>query len=241
MANRTRSDIINQVYSYLPNLNVSSYDTTLDNLINLAAEEISRRHNFTYLRATAPATHDLVADEYYVDESDFSFTNFKEIIFLQWIKSGTGENGRIKYLPQQDFVNRYPYVEYSGNTDGKPKHYTRVGTRYFFNCQLDETVTLRAWYQQLHGNFAGDSTSHSFDPDNLGFQAIVACVLSEAQEAIPGLQLSQKAIETAQRKEYWINQLIEYDLNRANEPIEIEPLHRRTDSSAGVTDPYSWV
>ena len=241
MSNRTRSEIISQVYEYIPNLNVSSYDTTLDNLIDLAAEEISRRHNFSYLRESTPATHALAAGDYYVDESDFSFTNFKEIIFLQWIKSSTGENARIKFMPQQAFLDRYPYVEYSGNSDGKPGYYTRIGTRYFLNCQLDEAVTLRAWYQKLHGNFTDDATPHSFDPDNLGFQAIVSAVLSEAQEAIPGLQLSQKAIEAVQRKEYWINQLIEYDLNRANEPIEIEPLHRQTEGVGSMINPYNWV
>ena len=241
MANKTRSQIISQVYQYVPNMNVSSHDTTLDNLIDLAAEEISRRHNFTYLRATAPATHDVTANEYYIDESDFSFTNFKEILFLQWIKSSTGENARINYLPQQDFLARYPYVEYSGSTDGKPKYYTRIGTRYFFSCKLDETVTMRACYQQLHGNFADDATSHSFDPDNLGFQAIVACVLSEIHEALPGLQLSDKVVEAIQRKEYWINQLIEYDLRRANEPIEVEPLHRQDTAWPDVIDPYNWI
>lgn len=238
---KTRTHIINQVYDYLPNLDVSSYDTTLDNLIDLAAEEISRRHNFSYLRATTPATYTLSAGDYYVNESDFSFTNFKEVIFLHWIKSSTGENARIHFLPQQDFLSRYPYVEYSGNSQGKPRYYTRIGSRYLFSSQLDEAVTVRAWYQKLHGNFADDTAEHLFDPDNLGFQAIVASVLSEAQEAIPGIQLSQKAMEAVQRKEYWINQLIEYDLSRSNEPIEIEPLHRRGQGTADVTDPYDWV
>ena len=240
MANRTRAQIIAQIYEYVPNMNVTGHNTALDNLIDLAAEEISRRHNFTYLRANAPATADLSADAYYFDESDFSFANFKEIIFLQWVKAGTGENGRIGFLPQQDFLSRYPYVEYSGNSDGKPTYYTKIGTRYFLNCQLDEAVTIRAWYQQLHGNFSDDGDSHLFDPDNLGFQAIISCVLSEIHEAIPGLQLTAKTAEAIQRKEYWINQLIEYDIGRSNEPIEVEALHKRQVSSS-VTDPYSWT
>lgn len=241
MANKTRNDIINQVYEYVPNMDVTSHLATLNNLIDLAAEEISRRANFAYLRATTPATYSLSANDYYVDESDFSFENFKEILFLQWIKSSSGESGQIKYLPQQNFLTRYPYIEYSGNSTGKPKYYTRIGTRYLFNCQSDEAITVRAWYQKLHGNFASDSAPHLFDPDNLGFQAIVSAVLSEVHEAIPGLQLSNKVIEAAQRKEYWIGQLIEYDSARVNEPIRITPKHRDYDGAGDITDPYNWA
>lgn len=240
MANKTRTNIISQVYEYIPQVEVTSRDDLLDNLIDLAVEMISQRHNFSYLRATAPATHDVIADEYYIDESDFSFTNFKEILLLQWAKASSGENARIKFLPFPDFIERYPYVEYSGNTDGKPKHYTKTGTRYLFNCQLDETVTMRAWYQQLHGNFVNDAAVHSFDPDNLGFQAIVSIVLSEIHDALPSLEVSKKAGMAMQKSEIWIDRLIRADLIKSDQPIEFEWSEQRT-GEAGITNPYEWV
>jgi hypothetical protein len=240
MANKTRAQILAQLYEYCPKVNVTSHNTLTDNLCDLAVEEISLRHNFTYLRANAPATHDITANEYYVDESDFSFTSLKEIMFLQWIKSGTGENAPIDFLPERDFLKRYPYVEYSGNTDGKPIHYTRYANRLFFNCQLDETVTARAFYQKVHGNFTDDNTSHAFQPDNLGFQAIVACVLSEVKEALPGMEVTPAGQQAMSKKEIWIEQLIRYDMVKSNEQIEIEPADKRS-GEAGITNPYDWV
>lgn len=240
MANRTRSDIIAQLKEYIPTINVSSHDTMIDNLIDLAAEDISYRHNFRSLMATTPKTHDIEADEYYVDESDFEFTNFKEIRYMMWLKSSTGEHSHIKFKPTERFFRDHPYVDYTGNTQGKPRFYTRTGTRIQFNCQLDETVTLRIWYQQKHGNFASDETSHSFEPDNLGFQAIVATVLGEIHDALPGIQLSPKAQIAMLKKEYWISKLIEIDLMKSDEEIEMgENIDGET--SEGETQPYSWV
>jgi hypothetical protein len=240
MANKTRTDIIAQLKAYIPNLDVTSHDTSVDNLIDLAAEHISGMHNFSYLRATTPATHDVTADEYSIAESDFSFTNIKEVLFLEWIKSSTGENARIHYLPERDFHDRYRYISYSGNTDGKPRHYTRVGNTFLFNCQLDETVTVRAWYQQYHGTFADDDASHSFVPDMLGFHAIVCVCLQECHRLLPGLQLSPKAQAAAGNAMYWIEKLIDADLNRADEPVEFVPQYKK-DTQGGITDPYYWV
>lgn len=226
--------------TYIPQAEAEKHSVLIINKCDLAVESISLRHNFTYLRATTPATHDIVADEYYVDESDFSFTNLKEILFLQWIKSATGENAEIKFLPNTTFQRRYPYVEYSGNTDGKPKHYTKYGNRLHFNCQLDETVTARVFYQQLHGNFSGGTAAHSFQPDNVGFQAIVAFVLSELRESIPGLDVGPKALAAIAKKDVWVQKLIEHDNINAHEEIELEPLDK-TEHQGGVTDPYEWV
>ena len=237
---KTRAQIIAQLKAYIPNLDNTTHDTTVDNLIDLAAEMVSSQHNFSYLRATAPATHDVVADEHYVDESDFSFTNFKEILFLEWIKSSTGENAQIRYLPEKDFRDRFRYVEYSGNTDGKPTFYTRSGQRLFFNRQLDETVTVRAWYHKLHGALTSDATEHSFVPDMLGFNAIVSVALSEAHMFVPGLVLNKKAQAAASFAQYWVDKLIAADLDRADEGIEITPKHMK-DSSGGLTDPYYWI
>lgn len=237
---KTRTDIIDQIYEYLPNVNVDSHDTALDNLIDLAAEQVSSQYNFSYLRATSPATHDVSANEYTVAETDFSFTNLKEVLFLEWVKSGTGENARIHWLPEQEFHDRYRYVSYSGNTDGKPRHYTRAGKTFLFNCQLDETVTVRAWYQQYHGAFTDDATEHNFVPDMLGFNAIVAVALQEAHRLIPGIQLNPKAQSAASYAQYWVEELIKADAQRADEEVKLFPKYKR-DSSGGVTDPYHWI
>lgn len=240
MANKTRSNILNQIYEYIPTINVTAHATLLDNLIDLAVEEISLRNNFTYLRSTDPATYTASEGTYYIDEASFSFTNFKELIDLQWIKSTSGENAFIKWLPEKDFRKRYSYVEYSGNTEGKPPYYTRYGNRIHLSCAFDEAVTVRAYYQQTHGNFADDDTSHSFQPDNVGFQAIVACALSELRESLPGLAWTQIALQCLQKKEMWIQQLINHDLINTDEEIELEPADKR-DEEAGITDAYEWV
>ena len=240
MSNKTRADVIAQLKSYVPNLNASDHDTTVDNLIDLAAEIVSSRHNFTYLRETTPATHDIAAAEYSVAESEFSFTNFKEALFFEWINSTTGENARIRYLSERQFHDRYRYISFSGVTSGKPKYYTRVGKTFLLNCPLDEDVTARVWYQKYHGAFTDDDTSHGFEPNMLGFQAIVCVALQEVQRFVPGLQLSQKAQAAAMNAEVWIERLIQADLIKSDEDIEIEPLHTRG-SSGGQTDPYSWV
>ena len=237
---KKRNQIIQEVVTYIPQAEAERHQVLIINKCDLAVESISLRHNFTYLRATTPATHDITADEYYVDEADFSFTNLKEILFLQWIKSATGENAEIKFLPFQTFQKRYPYVEYSGNTDGKPAYYTKYGNRLHFNCQLDETVTARAFYQQTHGDFANNDTAHSFQPDNIGFQAIVAFVLSELRESIPGLDVGATALAAIAKKDMWVSKLIEHDLINDHEEIEIEPMDKVV-FSGGVTNPYEWV
>lgn len=240
MANKTRADIIAQLKEYIPNLNATAHDAAVDNLIDLSAEHISGRHNFSYLRATSPATHDAAANEYYMDESDFSFTNLKEIYFLEWIKAATGENARIEWLPENEFRRRFRYVEYSGKADGKPAFYTRSGNRFFFNCQFDEAATIRAWYQKYHGAFAGDSTSHSFQPDMIGFNAIVAVALAESQTMIPGLVLNPKAQSAAGTAEYWISQLVQADIGKNEEGVKLAPKQYRR-GSGGETSPYDWV
>jgi len=108
------------------------------------------------------------------------------------------------------------------NTKSKPTYYTQVGSRLYFNCPADETITIRVWYQGKHGNFDSDSDSHRFEPDNIGFQAIVAATLAELHEALPAMDISPKAALAIQKKEYWINKLIEIDL-------------------MSQTQPYSWV
>lgn len=241
MANKTRLDIITQLYKYLPTVNNSAHTTMINNLIDQAAEEISLRHNFTYLRATTPATYSAAQGTYYIDESSFSFTNFKELLDLQWIKTTTGENAPIRWLPEEDFRKRYPYVEYSGNTQGKPVHYTRYANRIHLSHMFDEAVTVRAYYQQLHGNFTDDTTSHSFQPDNMGYQALLSCVVGELREVMPGLAWTQIALQCLQKKSLWIEQLIIHDLRNADEEIEIEPADRRMEDYASVTDSYDWV
>lgn len=240
MPNKTRANILSQLYEYLPNADLTSHNTLTDNLCDIVVEEISGRHNFSYLAANAPATAAIAADVYYLDESDFSFTRLKEIFRLQWIKSSTGEHADIDWLPPQKFIDRFGYVEWAGNSDGKPYFYTRFKNRFHFNVQADEAITARAWYYQYHGNFADDDAVHVFQPDNMGFQAIVAGVLKELHIALPGMEISKKALSAAQQYESWIAQLIAHDESQADEEIQILPAHKdhysRMDS-----DPYDWV
>lgn len=237
---KTRQQIKEQIYKYIPTVNVSVHETMLNNMVDLAVEEISLRHNFSYLRATTPVSYSASAGIYFVDESSFSFTNLKELLYLQWIKPATGENAPITWLPERDFQKRFPYVEYTDNETGKPRYYTRYGNRLHLSNMLDEAVTIRAFYQQLHGNFTDDTTEHSFQPDNLGFQAIVASVVGEIREALPGLAWSQIAIQCLQKKEFWIQALLAHDLDSADELIELEPADKRMEESS-ITDSYHWV
>ena len=239
MANKTRADILAQVYEYVPNANVTSHNDLTDNLADLAVEVISAEHDFTYLRSTTPATHDVLQTEYTVAESDFSFTNLKEITHLQWVKAATGEHNNITHLPEQEFHARYGYVSYSGNSEGKPMHYTRAGNTLLFNCALDETVTVRAWYQQYHGNFTDDNTSHSFQPDNLGFQVIVAVILQELHTSIPGLELSPKAQAALMKASVYVGKLVMADLDKASEPIVLRAAHTKHEDT--VYNPYNWT
>lgn len=243
MANKTRADIIAQLREYVPQLEATSHDTAVDNLIDLAAEEISMRHNFSYFANETVATVSLAADSYTKKESDFTtFTNLKEVLRLEWIKSATGENGEIKWMPFQQFLKRYPYHDYSSRTTGKPTRYTRAGEEgnFILNRAADEAITLRAWYQQYHGAFTTDTTSHSFQPNMLGFQAIVACVLGEVHDLIPGIEMSQKAIIEMQKKEAYIQSLINYDMSRAGEPLEmVENID--SDGIAPDESPYGWI
>jgi len=240
MANKTRTNIKDQVKKYFPTAGNTAHDTLLDNLIDLAVETISERHNFRCLAATAPASHDVTEGEYYIDEADFTFTNFKEITRMQWVKAATGEHGRIKYKHPGAFDRDYPYLDYAGRTGGKPQFYTQKGTRYFFNCPLDETVSVRAWYQMKHGNFASDDAVHLFDSDNLAFQAIVSITLSELHDALPGFELSPKAQFAIQKSGVWVSQLIESDRGRTDEEIVLGAYEDRN-PSGGDNDPYSWV
>jgi len=241
MANKTRADIMNQVYEYVPQMNVTSHDTTLDNLIDLAAEEISSRYNFSYFQNPTVATVALAAGIYSKTESNFTtFTNLKEILQLEWINSTTKEYGEIKWMPFRQFLKRYPYHDDTARTRGKPDKYTKVGSTILLNRPVDEAITLRAWYQQYHGAFAADTTSHGFIPDMLGFQAIVACVLNEAHDLIPGIEMSQKAMQEMAKKEAYMAALIDADKSKVDEPFEMA---ENVDSPgiAPEESPYGWV
>jgi len=240
MANKTRTDIIAQLKEYVPALEASDHDAAVDNLIDISAELVSARNNFSYLNVSEPATHDITADEYTVAEGDFSMTSFKEIRMFEWIKAATGENSRIKYLPIREFHDRFRYISYSGNTPGKPTFYTRQGNSLLFNCQVDETITARIWYSKYHGNFANDSASHLFQPDNIGFQAIICTALTELRRLIPGVEVPQQALAAAQFAEYWIERLIEEDIGKSDEGVKIAPADKKENYSS-TSDPYDWV
>jgi len=241
MANKTRGDIINQVYQYIPQMNVDSHGTALDTLIDIAAEEISSRYNFSYFQNVTPASTSISAGSYTETESNFaSFTNMKEILQLEWIKSDTGEHGTLKWMPFRAFLKRYPYHDYSNRTRGKPDKYTKAGSTIILNRPADEGISLRAWYQQLHGAFAADTTTHSFEPNMLGFQAIVSCVLNEAHDLIPGIEMSKKAMQEMAKKEAYIAALIDADKSKVDEPFEMSE-NADSPGIAPEESPYGWV
>ena len=241
MANKTKADVKNQVYEYIPQMSVAAHGTTLTNLIDLAAEEISFRHNFSYFAADSPASVTIATGSMTANAASFAtFTNKKEILNIEWIKSSTGEYGEVKWMPLREFLKKYPYHDYGTRTRGKPSRYTRSAGKYVLNVPADETITLRAWYQKFHGAFSTNTTTHDFEPNMLGFQAIVSCVLSEAHDLIPGIEMSQKAMMEMQKKESYIQQLIEFDKTRANEGIELQE-NVDSDGIAPDESPYGWA
>lgn len=237
---KSQSNVESQIGYYVPQITATVHATLLDNVINLALEEISERHDFRKLRY-GPEDYSASANEYNWSISDLvdaSYTEIKHTITLMWLKSSTGEVGKINYLTPDVFLGRYPYVDYASRDTGKPVFYTEINSKYYVNVPLDEAVTLRHYYQRYHPQISGSETI-LFDPPNIAMMAVVAAAISEINDALPGLDLSPKAQAAMMRKEFWINRLIEYDLKRAD-PIELGSLERG-DWRTFETDPYAWV
>ena len=248
MANKTRDDIKNQIYAYLPKINQAGKATLINNVIDLAVEEISRKHNFRALRPHLPDEATLAAGSYYLDLNSTNFTTMcagsvylKDILSMFWRKSTGSEYGAIRFLDDADFHDRYGYFDYTNRSRGYPVHYTRLADRIIFNCPAYEALTIRCFYQKLHPPFAGDSTEHSFgsNMNMAAFMAIVYRSLLELKSSLSSLEFPQElsgAVEMAQK---YMNDMIAIDKDIANEDFELGTLE--TNYTRFATDPYDWV
>ncbi len=248
MANKTKSEILSQVYEYVPQVNQTSKTTLIGNLLDYVAEDISKRHDFRCLRATTPDTCAMTASQYSVALTAFTTmgsasTPFKDILHLVWMKTGTNDYGIIKFIEDKEFHTKVGYYDYSGATLGKPSRYTRLGDTFLFNCPADESITLRAFYQKFHGPFGGTGSSHEFSAkDNmLAFMALVYGVLKEAKESLTGLEFPQEMQTVEQKYEMFVQKLIASDKDIANEDMDLLGWGEKADSVEPYYNPYGWV
>jgi hypothetical protein len=246
MANKTRGDILSQVYQYLPQMNQTSKVTMLNNLVDLAVEEISNRHNFRSLKATAPDTATMTAGQYYVDLTGFATMGgtagyLKDILEMRLTESGKGTYSVIKYLDDKEFHDRAGYIDYASATQGAPSYYTRVGDRLLFNCPADKAYIVRAWYQKYHPPFSTDTMVHQFEAKSnmMAFHAIVYMTLLEAKNSLNSFEFPQELQAVGQMAEMWVQKLIGRDMDIANEEFEMGTLD--SGEGGGVVDPYGWV
>lgn len=249
MANKSRTEIRNQIYLYFPQVNQSSKLTQVNDAIDLAVEEISHRHNFRCFRATTPDSANLTEGSYYLDLASFTTMGgasgyFKDVLAMFWTRAGTEDYCSIKFMDDRKFHNTFGYVDYASRTRGKPTHYTRLADRFLFNCPADETISIRCWYQKYHAPFTADTGAgglHLFaSKDNqLAFMAIVHTALAELKKSMDTLEFPQEMMLVEQKAEYYIQRLIERDVDIQNEDISIgwaERTERRY-----IEDAYSWV
>jgi hypothetical protein len=249
MANKTRTDIKNQIYQYLPQINQTAKATLINNCIDLAVEDISNRHNFRSLRASTPDTATLAAAAYSLNLTDFTTMGgstgyFKEVLAMFRLQTGKEDHAPVRFVDDIDFHQTYGYVDYTSAQTGAPSYYTYIATKFLFNCPADTSYTIRVWYQTYHPPFAADATSHSFDTrDNMvAFQAIVHRSLIELKNSLSSGEFPMDLQAIGQLSEGYISQLIQRDVERTlqNETFELGVLER---SSRRATDenPYSWV
>jgi hypothetical protein len=231
----------------LPELQATSYSTTINNCIDLALEEISQRHNFRCLRSNSYDTAALPSTSYYIDSTSFS-TAFgadgylKDILAMFRLLPGKPDYSQIHFLDDITFHKRFGYIDYANREKGYPTHYTRLGDRFIFNCCPSENSIIRIWYQKYHAPLATDtSTMCWYNKDAMiGFNAVLYATMSELKRAMQNLEFPQELADVTQRYEYWVSRLIERDIECSNESFEIGWAERpREDRSS--TDPYEWV
>lgn len=248
MANKTREDIKNQIYQYLPQINQTAKSTLIHNAIDLAVEDISQRHDFKVFRATTPDSATLTAGAYSLNLSDFSTmgastTYFKDVRAMFRLKSGTADHDPIKYIDDLEFHHRFGYVDYTSRTSGYPTHYTLVGgTKFLFNCPASESLTIRCWYNTFHPPMTYDAQSHSFDTsmNMVAFQAIVHQALVELKHSLSSAEFPMELQTITQMAELYISKLIARDIQKLNEEFELGTSeHPVLDQSP--YNPYEWV
>lgn len=235
---KTLSDIKNQIYAYLPQVNSSSKDTLLSNSINLAVERISRAHDWTQFKPYTPVEKVLSEGAYYLSKSDFSFTRFQSIRLMYWRKSSGEDYGKIKFLDDETFLERYGYIDYSDRSKSYPVNYTIQGTRYVFNCPATEDLTIRVYYQQYHPYLTADESELEFEPEYLGFQTIALYSLLELKNSLTGLEFPQELSIITQLAPQYLAELILADKKNDSEELELGTLE--TDRTDPLTDNFGW-
>jgi hypothetical protein len=248
VANKTREDIKNQIYDFLPKINQTGKQTLINNCIDMAVEEISRKHDFRALRPHLPDEATLAASAYYLDLNSTNFTTMcstsvylKDIRSMFWRKSTGDDYGRITFLDDQSFHERYGYYDYSSRDTGYPIHYTRLKNRLIFNCPAYEALTIRCFYQELHPPFSGDSTAHSFgtDMNMTAFFAITYRTLMELKSSLSSLEFPQELSGAAEMAQKYFQDMVDADKSVENEEFSIGWSEREERSAA--TDPYDWA
>lgn len=248
MANKSRAEIKAQIYEYLPKINQSGKTTLINNVIDLAVEEISRKHNFRALRPYTPDETVLAAGSYYLDLISFVFSEMcastvylKDIIAMRWRKSTGDDYGEIRFLDDAEFHARYGYYDYTGRSRGYPVHYTRVANRLYFNCPAYESLIIRCFYQKLHPPFSGDTKRHEFgnNMNMAAFMAIVYRSLFELKSSLTSLEFPQELSGASELAQKYIADMIEIDKDIANEDFELGT--SETSRSRFDSDPYGWV
>lgn len=248
MANKTRDDIKNQIYEFLPQINQAGKTTLIDNCIDLAVEEISRLHDFRSLRATTPDEATLTTGSYYLtlDSSTFttmmaSTTYMKDILKVFWRKSTGDLYGEIKFIDDDEFHKKYGYYDYTSRSTGYPIHYTILNNRMIFNCPAYESLIIRCFYQKLHPPFEADDTEHSFHEkmNYAAFFAIVYRALAELKASLNSIEFPQDLQTVAQIYPKYIQDMIDIDKTNVNEEFALGWAERTEGGYA--TDPYDWA
>jgi len=248
MANKSRLEIKNQIYEYLPQINQTANATLVNNVIDLALEEISNMHDFRCLRAASPDEATLAAGAYSLVLNSTNFTTmmgttgyFKDIISMFMRKTGKDDYKPIYFLDDKEFHHRYGYVDYASRTRGYPDHYTRLENTLLFNCPAQESLLIRVYYQKYHPALASDSTTHSFDTkDNMvAFQAIVYSALVELKNSLNTVEFPHEMENVASMAKYYVGKLIARDFTRVNEQFEIG-WAEKSDMGSTDSDPYYW-
>lgn len=247
MANKTRGDIKNRIYQYLPQINQTAKATLINESIDLAAEEISQRHDFRCMRVATPDVATLAAGEYSLDLTDFgsvgsASANFKDFLEMRWLKTGTSDYGKITFMDDKQYHDEVGYIDYTGRTAGKPSRYTRLKDTLFFDSPADEDVIIRAWWQKQHGAFASDGDTHRFAAkDNMAaFDALTYSALFELKNSLNSVEFPEELQGVGQLAEAKINKLIARDKDIANEEITFCPGERRG-ARRNEANPYDWI
>lgn len=249
MANKSRSDIKAQIFQYLPKVNQSAKDTLINNVIDLAVEEITNQHDFRIFKEKTYDTFTMSTGSYFMTLNVANFTTmcasttpFKYIRIMRWLKQSGGEDyGTIRYLDDLTFHEKYGYIDYSSRTRGYPVHYTIIEDRVLFNCPVAEYLYIRCYYQKTHGAFDSDDTPHRFATRSnmTAFMYIVYRALLELKVSLSSAEFPQEIGGISDLVKKYAADLIAQDVEMPDEEFEIGWAERSDGNT--VVSSYDWV